>query len=221
MNIFDGLKREFHKRDRGGRMSAEKLKKLYKKMDATSKTRFHYSRRMKLHSSLSTWIVVYISLVLILISLLQAYSLGRNIESPYVQLIQVFSSIAVLVYSLIINKADYSSLSEKMYSCASRINKLKLKADPAVAAGDMAAYESLCAEYQGILDLYETASIQDFRADYWRAKMEMPEDYILDKGQVWSMRFKISFLYAVNFIEYPLVVFSYALAIYWLVVGGV
>lgn len=202
-------------------MSAEKLKKLYKKMDATSKTRFHYSRRMKLHSSLSTWLVVYISLVLILISLLQAYSLGRNIESPYVQLIQVFSSIAVLVYSLIINKADYSSLSEKMYSCASRINKLKLKADPAVAAGDMAAYESLCREYQGILDLYETASIQDFRADYWRAKMEMPEDYVLGREEMRWMKFKIFLLYIINFIEYPLVLLSYAFAMYWLVFGSI
>ncbi|MEE9945285.1 MAG: hypothetical protein PBV00_13280 [Pseudomonas asiatica] len=38
-------------------------------MDATSKTRFHASRRLRLHAKLSTYTVVILSLVLILVSL--------------------------------------------------------------------------------------------------------------------------------------------------------
>ena len=81
---------------------------LYKKIDATSKTRFHSSRRLKLHTKLSTATIVFISLVLILTSLMQAYGLGVNIASKYLALIQVFSSITVLVYSLLIDKNDFS-----------------------------------------------------------------------------------------------------------------
>lgn len=100
----------------------ESFNNLYKKVDATSKTRFHASRRLKLHA---TYTVVLISIGLILLSLMQAYELGNNIQSKLVGLIQVFSAVAVLVYSLIIDKNDYSSLSEKMYSCASKLGELK------------------------------------------------------------------------------------------------
>ena len=196
-----------------------KLRKLYKKMDATSKTRFHYSRRMKLHASLSTWMIVYISLVLILTSLLQAYGLGENIESKYVQLIQVFSSITVLVYSLIINNNDYSSLSEKMYSCASRINQLKMKVDPHIEGGNESKYEEFRKEYQDILDLFETASIQDFRADYWRAMLEMPEDYTFKQPRRTWIHLKVYVVYLINFIQYPLILLTYALVVYWLWLG--
>ena len=193
-----------------------KMRKLYKKMDATSKTRFHYSRRMKLHASLSTWMIVYISLVLILTSLLQAYGLGGNIESKYVPLIQVFSSITVLVYSLIINNNDYSSLSEKMYSCASRINKLKMSADPHVDSNSLEKYDEISEKYQAILDLYETASIQDFRADYWRAMLEMPEDYKISAPARFKITSKIWLVYALNFMQYPFIVTVYGAIVFWL-----
>lgn len=35
------------------------------------------------------------------------------------------------------------------------------------------------------------------------------------------MKFKIFLLYIINFIEYPLVLLSYALAMYWLVFGPI
>lgn len=103
---------------------------LYKKIDATSKTRFNASRRLKSHSKYSTYVIVFISLCLILISLMQAYEIGHNIKSDWVVLIQVFSSITVLVYSLLIENHNYSNLSEKMYSCASKLGDLKQKIHP-------------------------------------------------------------------------------------------
>lgn len=188
-------------------------------MDATCKTRFHYSRRMKLHSTLSTWIVVYISLVLILTSLLQAYGVGENIGSKYFSLIQVFSSITILVYSLMNDKNDYSSLSEKMYSCASQINALKREADPHKENGDIARYEEISKKYQDILDLYETTSINDFRADYWRSQLEMPEDYQLERFDRIIIHLKIWFRYALNFVQYPAIFVVYAFLLYWLWFG--
>lgn len=160
--------------------------------------------------------IVYISLVLILTSLLQAYGLGGNIESKYVPLIQVFSSITVLVYSLIINNNDYSSLSEKMYSCASRINKLKMSADPHVDSNSLEKYDEISEKYQAILDLYETASIQDFRADYWRAMLEMPEDYKISAPARFKITSKIWLVYALNFMQYPFIVTVYGAIVFWL-----
>ena len=63
---------------------SDSFKNLYKKMDATSKTRFHAARRLKLHAKLSTYTVVVLSLVLILVSLMQAYDLGINIKKKEV-----------------------------------------------------------------------------------------------------------------------------------------
>jgi len=188
-------------------------------MDATCKTRFHYSRRMKLHSAFSTWIIVYISLVLILTSLLQAYGIGTNIESKYFSLIQIFSSITVLVYSLMNDKNDYSSLSEKMYSCASQLNALKREADPHTAEGKLEKYAEISKKYQEILDLYETASINDFRADYWRSQLEMPEDYDIKGDSRKKLHAKIWFRYALNFVQYPLIVLIYVFLLYWLWIG--
>lgn len=91
-------------------------------------------RRLKLHAALSTYTVVFLSLVLIFISLMQTYGLGVNIQSKGVGLLQVFSSVAVLVCSLLMDKNDYSSQSEKMYSCASKLGELKQKSHPHVHA---------------------------------------------------------------------------------------
>lgn len=193
---------------------------LYKKIDATSKTRFHSSRRLKQHSKWSTYIVVLISLGLILISLMQAYDIGNNIESPLVGLIQAFSAIAVLVYSLLIDKNDYSSLSEKMYSCASQLGELKQKVYPHLDNKyDDKKYVEHREEYHSILKLFETHSMNDFRGDYFRAKLEMPENYEINGGDWWAMKSKIYLSYSINFMSYPTVLFVLIFVLYWLWLG--
>lgn len=193
---------------------------LYKKMDATSKTRFNASRRLRLHSKFSTYTVVIISLGLILISLMQAYGLGNNIESSLVGFIQVFSAVAVLVYSLLIDKNDYSNLSEKMYSCASKLGELKQKVHPHLEKErSQSEYDSFRDEYHGVLKLYETHSNNDFRGDYFRAKLEMPENYEI-KGFDWAvLKAQIYFLHALDFISYPIVLGPLGWVICWLWFG--
>jgi hypothetical protein len=192
---------------------------LYKKIDATSKTRFHSSRRLKLHTKLSTLTIVFISLVLIFTSLMQAYDLGINITSKYLALIQVFSSITVLIYSLLIDKNDFSSFSEKMYSCASRLGELKQKIYPYIQDGSVEQYNQFKDDYNSILKLYETAAINDFRGDYMRAQLDMPENYIYSNPKRAYMHVKIVTLYAFNFIQYALVYIVFFALIYWLLVG--
>ena len=200
---------------------SKSFKNLYKKMDATSKTRFHASRRLKLHAALSTYTVVFLSLVLIFISLMQTYSLGVNIQSKGVGLLQVFSSVAVLVYSLLMDKNDYSSQSEKMYSCASKLGELKQKSHPHVHAEDFvqASYDSCQKEYHDVLKLYETHSNNDFRGDYFRAKLDMPEDYDISKSKRLYEGGKWRILYALNFINYPIIICFLMFAMYWVSFG--
>lgn len=193
---------------------------LYKKIDATSKTRFHSSRRLKQHSKWSTYVVVIISLGLILISLMQAYGLGNNIESSLVGLIQAFSAIAVLVYSLLIEKNDYSSLSEKMYSCASQLGELKQKVYPHLDNKfDQKIYIEYRDEYHSILKLFETHSMNDFRGDYFRAKLEMPENYEIKGLDWWILKLKIYSAYCINFMSYPTVFLVLLGVMYWLWFG--
>jgi hypothetical protein len=192
---------------------------LYKKIDATSKTRFHSSRRLKLHTKLSTATVVFISLVLILTSLMQAYDIGVNIKSKYLALIQVFSSITVLVYSLLNDKNDFSSLSEKMYSCASRLGELKQRIYPHLENGITEQYDKFKDEYHAILRLYETASINDFRADYMRAQLDMPENYCFGRMKRFILHSKVYILYAINFSQYALVLAIFIWLPYWLWFG--
>jgi len=195
---------------------------LYKKIDATSKTRFHAARRLRFHSKFSTYTVVIISLGLILLSLMQAYDLGNNISSNLVGLIQVFSAVAVLVYSLLIDKNDYSNLHEKMYSCASMLGELKLKVHPFLEspAHDEVKYKEHLDAYHKILRIFETHSNNDFRGDYFRAKLEMPENYTI-KGFDWLiMKALVIALHIINFISYPLVLGALSTVILWVWFGN-
>lgn len=200
----------------------ESFNNLYKKVDATSKTRFHAARRLRLHSKSSTYIVVLISLGLILISLMQAYSIGNNISSDLVGLIQVFSAVAVLVYSLLIDKHDYSNLSEKMYSCASQLGELKQKIHPHLEpTHDTEKYNKFRDDYHGILKLYETHSNNDFRGDYTRAKLEMPENYTIKGGDWWLAKIHVYWSYFLDFFSYFTVIGILAWVLCWLWFGDV
>lgn len=181
--------------------------------------RFHASRRLKKHTKFSTAIVIAVSLTLILTSLLQAYDLGQNINSKYVPLIQVFSSITVLVYTLLIDKNDFSSLSEKMYSCASRLGELKQKIYPYITTGNTEKYHEFQEKYGSILKVYETAQINDFRADYFKAQLDMPENYPFGKIDRILLKLKIYFLYIYDFSQYILITLVMIFLIFWIVFG--
>ncbi|OCH53658.1 SLATT domain-containing protein [Vibrio sp. ZF57] len=194
---------------------------LYKKIDATSKTRFHASRRLKGHSKLSTYSVVMISLTLILISLMQAYELGSNINSELVGLIQVFSSISVLVYSLLIDKNDYSNLAEKMYSCAAQLGELKQEIYPMLDKKfEENEYQKYRIEYNRILKLYETHSTNDFRADYLRAKLDMPEHYPMSWFENKKMKFNVIWALILNHLSYITLILILGYVVCWLWFGN-
>ncbi|WP_129504037.1 SLATT domain-containing protein [Aeromonas veronii] len=194
---------------------------LYKKMDATSKTRFNASGRLKLHSKCSTYIIVYISLSLILVTLMQAYSLGSNIGNKAVGLFQAFSSIAVLVYSLLIDRNNYLSRSEKLYSCAAELGELKQEVRPYLDETEHNAemYMEFKGKYHKLLKFYETHSNNDFSGDYYRAKLEMPENYNIEGREWWAIKWKIYTLHIIDFIPYFIVACLLCSVLYWITFG--
>ncbi|WP_444902720.1 SLATT domain-containing protein [Microbulbifer sp. CnH-101-E] len=199
----------------------DSFKGLYKKIDATSKTRFYASRRLRLHAKFSTYTVVILSLSLILVSLLQSFGLGENISSKYTGLIQVFAATAVLVYSLLIDKNEYPNLSEKMYACASKLGDLKLRLYPFKLMDQPPGekYAEFQQEYWNILELYETHSNNDFKADNLKARLDMPEDYSI-KGMDWFVvKLDIYRMHFLNFLSYPLVLMVLFFVMIWLWFG--
>ncbi len=172
---------------------------LYKKIDATSKTRFQASRRMIKHNKYSTLTIVILSLGLILQALMDGYSISSVGDRNFSSMVQVFSSIAVLVYSLLIAKNDYSGRAEKLYSCASALGELKLNVHPKVEKNESKEYEDSWASYQKILDQYEAHAVDNFPTDYITAKLEMPEFYPMS----WYKRILLNIKYRANyFLEY-------------------
>ena len=194
----------------------ESFNNLYKKIDATSKTRFNASDRLRLHSKYSTYTVVIISLGLILISLMQAYSLGKNINNDLVTLIQIFSTIAVLVYSLLIDKNDYSNLSEKMYSCATQLGELKQKIHPFLNQPySQVSYDGFKDSYYNILKLFETHSNNYSSSDHIRARLVMPENYTIKGMEWWYSKLHIYWTLFLDFFSYILVIGTLAVVLYW------
>ncbi|WP_268842060.1 SLATT domain-containing protein, partial [Vibrio anguillarum] len=147
--------------------------------------------------------------------------MGSNINNKIVGLFQAFSSIAVLVYSLLIDRNNYSSTSEKMYSCAAQLGELKQEVRPYLdeQSHNEQKYLEFKNKYHQLLKLYETHSNNDFRGDYYRAKLEMPEDYEI-KGFDWCVIYlKIFVSHVLNFMSYFIVISALLGVLYWITFG--
>mgnify|MGYP005992351423 CR=1 FL=1 len=104
-----------------------------------------------------------------------------------------------------------------MYSSASKIGEIRQELHPYLKEEfDLDKYEEFKNKYHDILKLYETHSINDFRGDYLRAKLETPKYYkysILEK--ILNIT-KVSFLYFLNFLSYFLVIGFLCYILYFL-----
>ena len=180
---------------------------LYKKIDATSKTRFQASRRMIKHNKYSTLIIVVLSLGLILQALMDGYSISNPENKNFSSMVQVFSSIAVLVYSLLIAKNDYSGRAGKLYSCASELGELKLKIHQEVKHDKPEQYKVAWDCYQKILVQYEAHAVDNFQNDYITAQLTMPEYYPMNCFERVYLNIKFRLFYAVEYSPYLFVIF--------------
>lgn len=198
------------------------MRKLYKKVDATSKTRFYASRRLKRHARYSGYVIAGVSLLLIFIALMQSYGLGEMIKSPYIVLIQVFSSVLVLCYSLSIEKNNYSGRADKLYSCAAALGKLKVEMTPFLeATATHQQYKQFHGDYHNILARYEAEAVDEFHVDYLRARLDMKEDYEYHWLQRALEKVRIFVGISLNFLHYFIILLVALSALGWITTGGV
>ncbi|WP_417664239.1 SLATT domain-containing protein [Pseudidiomarina donghaiensis] len=163
-------------------------RKLYTTIKAAYQTRFYAARSLRRQSQWSNITLVIMSLGLILISLMQAYELGKNIDSNFVTLAQAFMAIVILVYSVAANSNNVSLIADRLYSSASELTSLSKRLIPLIdTTFTKATYDNLCKDYDAILKRYESQSVYDSEIDYLRATLRMPEVYnykFIDKTKI-------------------------------------
>jgi hypothetical protein len=106
-----------------------------------------------------------------------------------------------------------------MYSCASRLGELKQKIYPFIDNGTVTQYAEFKTQYHEILKLYETAAINDFRADYIRAQLDMPENYNFGGIKKLTLHVKVFLMYFLNYMQYLVVLAVFSSLLYWLWLG--
>lgn len=199
------------------------IENLYRKIDITSETRFHASRRLKLHSKLSMVTNVVLPMFLIMLSVLQVLQVGENIDSTFAVFLQIYAAIIILIFSIITAMKNYTGTSEKFYACASELVEMKRRLQPYKLECSDESYNKLQKEYNGILQKYETHTVNDFRSDYIRAKIyqENPKKE-LTLADKFKMQLAWRLAYALNFSYYFLIFISLIpLLIYILMVDAV
>lgn len=108
-----------------------------------------------------------------------------------------------------------------MYSCAAQLGELKQEVRPYLEdkSHNEEKYLEFKNKYHQLLKLYETHSNNDFRGDYYRAKLEMPEDYEITGFDWWVMNLKILVLHVLNFMSYFVVMSALLGVLYWITFG--
>ena len=141
--------------------------------------RFSASRRLKKHEALSLWTISIFSVGLIVLPIAKALGVQTN-ASQMVTMLEVASAIVILVYSIIVNKSDFSHRSSQYHHCGLELNDLNRKLykykDREVSDEDVDKYTNT---YNEILRRYENHS----NLDFFSAKVNsFPEYYGLNLG---------------------------------------
>lgn len=124
--------------------------------------RFSAARRLKAHESLSLWIISAFSIGLIILPISRQVGAQTN-SSEAVLLLEVASAIVILVFSIIVNKSNFSHRAEQYHRCGLELNDLdkqlfKLK-DRELSDDE---YDPYAEKYSEILRRYENHSNLDF-----------------------------------------------------------
>lgn len=149
------------------------IKNLYRRIKMTYFCRFSADRRLKKHEALSLWTISIFSIGLIVLPIARALGIQNN-ASQITTMLEVASAIVILVYSIIVNKSDFSHRSYQFHNCGLELNDLDRKLykfiDREVSDEDI---DSFTSTYNEILRRYENHS----NLDFFSAKVNSFPDY--------------------------------------------
>jgi hypothetical protein len=150
------------------------VEQLYRAIRVATAARFHASRRLRLHQSLSLWAISLSSAALIILSLLEAYELEITVSSGILSLAQVTAAILVLVISLLVNGGNFGERAEKMHRCGLELNALSREVYLFLgSAQNEKRVRDAQRRYDDILSRYENHS----QIDYRRAQSSKAPEY--------------------------------------------
>lgn len=129
----------------------------------TVASRFQASRRLTLHNNLSLFSITFFSILLILVSMVQATGLKFGVNDYVVNIGQLFLSILVLCFSIAITMSDFNLKAHRQHDCGMELNELVtyLKNKWDVTLSD-AEYEDGVKRYYAVLGKYENHLEVDF-----------------------------------------------------------
>lgn len=124
----------------------------------TRKARIYCERRLRFRSQLSQILIIYYSLLLVLCSL---WNLTYS-STQIVNLILIFGSLAVLVFSVYIYSQKYEERSIAMRNCYINLDKIYLDIKRAEENNDIDKIKQFHSEYSSVLSNIENHSDYDY-----------------------------------------------------------
>lgn len=147
--------------------------KFLRTLRVTARCRFNASRRISIQSKFSFFTNTIFSLGLILIPLLQMAQISKNFSPEVLASMQFFLAVAVLVYSMNLNSAQYDLRIRELLNCANEIKKLIRNIEEDLKNQSILDLKEYKKEYASILEKVENHE----NCDFFLSQLEMPLDY--------------------------------------------
>lgn len=151
--------------------------KLLMSMRTTAKCRYNASVRLDRQGKISFYATIVFSLGLVFISLAQNSGIELFIPIGFISMAQVFLSISVLVYSVVIGMAKYELRASRLNDCGDRLKELIRELDAQRSRGSVD--DNTLLDFQKRYSLIVTDVENHVRNDYRQAKLEMTRDYYI------------------------------------------
>lgn len=162
-----------------------------------TKNYLNASKRLALHDRLSQWTLALLSLGLIVLPLLTVTKIPLRYDQNIVDFAAISMAVAVLMFSLLIARNNYSVRSDRALRAGVELNELiREMRQFSKDAGKMKRYNAFNERYGDVLRRYENVD----EIDYLKSKINITRD----KPVPWIVRIEYWFLFAREFTIYSI-----------------
>lgn len=181
---------------------------LKRRVDLTSKARYHAASRLNIHGVFSQWTLAFLAIGQVVLALVPVLKIQVNITEQWVVFVGIFFGVLVLAYSLLLGMGNHAARAIRLHQCGMELGRLARKLDYLVRANnpDLADFNEYNNQYYSALEKCENHT----RADYLVARQEYyqhQEPFNL-MSRAWFMRqkyrFEMYFWHALQFSHYAI-----------------
>ena len=141
-------------------------------IETTAKCRFIASARLELHEAYSEWTVALMTCCVIGLTLFDGLEMFMAEAKKPVDFLQVFCSVVILAFSIILAKSGFSLRAYRHHECGKELSKLKNKVQ-LVDDKNTNALASAGVKYASILSKHDNHAYLDYLCMKW----QRPDDY--------------------------------------------